>query len=147
MPIQVKRLLIAFALFFIVFFILVYFLFPESWGDIGPYRSLALKEIADKEPKYVDTESCTMCHDSIANLKNDGEHKSINCQTCHGVGYKHVNEPETNKMDIPKGRDFCARCHALNAARPKNIIKQVDIIEHNKGEECLSCHNPHKPWL
>ena len=147
MPVQVKRLIMAFAFFIVLMLVVRYFLKPDSWGDLGPYRSLALKEIAGKEPKYVDSESCTMCHDSIANLKSGGEHKTVNCQTCHGPGYRHINEPEKENIEKPEGREFCVRCHAKNAARPQNIIKQVDAIEHNKGEICISCHNPHKPWL
>jgi hypothetical protein len=145
MPIQIKRLIAAFAIFISLSLVLIYFLTPESWGEFGPYRGISLNEIANQEPKYSDKESCSMCHDSIVSLKTGGEHKSITCETCHGPGYKHVNEPEKNKMEKPEGREFCVRCHAKNAARPKNIIKQIDAIEHNKGEVCISCHNPHKP--
>lgn len=147
MPLQLKRILLAFAIFIGVMLVIIHFLTPESWGEFGHYRGLALPEIADRDPKYVGDETCSMCHDSIATLKVSGEHKSIPCETCHGPGYKHPDDPENNKMEKPEGRDFCLMCHALNAARPQKIVKQVDAIEHNKGEICISCHNPHKPWL
>lgn len=150
MPLQVKRLLLAFALFIGLMLAMKYFLTPKSWGEFGHYRGLALKEIADKEPKYLGSKSCVSCHDTIATLQMDGEHKSINCETCHGPGYKHNKEPEKNKLGklLGKtgGREFCVKCHAINAARPKNIIKQIDIVEHNQEEACINCHNPHKPW-
>lgn len=147
MPVQVKRLIIVFVVIIGLMLTIRYFLKPDSWGELGPYRSKAIKEIADQTPKYINKEDCAMCHDSIANLLADGEHKSINCQTCHGPGYKHIEEPDTSNIEKPHGREFCVRCHALNPARPSDIIKQVDAIEHNKGEICISCHNPHKPWL
>ena len=146
MSIQVKRLLIAFALVIGLWVLVKYLLTPESWGEIGPYRSKAVEEIADHQAKYIEMETCEMCHDSIAGMKNNGEHKLIQCETCHGPGYKHIDDPENNEMEIGEGREFCTTCHARNPARP-DIIKQVDAIEHNKGEVCITCHNPHSPWL
>ncbi len=147
MPLQVKRLLLAFAVFIGIMLGLKYFLTPDSWREYGPYRGKALIEIADKVPKYVDMETCIMCHDSIGELKIQGLHKSIQCEICHGPGYLHVDEPEINKMKLPAGSEFCIQCHARNAARPDKIIKQVDAAEHSEGENCISCHNPHEPWL
>lgn len=125
--------------------VLKYFLTPESWREYGPYRGNALLEIAEKEAKYVEMETCAMCHDSIAEIKTQGNHKSIQCEICHGPGYKHADDPENNKMELYQGRQFCLRCHTKNAASPKNIIKQIDAVEHNEGEECITCHNPHQP--
>ncbi len=147
MPLQVKRLLIVFAILIGIMFALKYFLTPESWREYGPYRGNALREIAAQETKYVDTETCAICHDSIANLKMGGEHKSIQCEICHSTGYKHVDDPENNEMEIFNSREFCLKCHEKNPARPQNIIKQIDAIEHNEGEVCITCHNPHQPWL
>lgn len=145
MPVQLRRILLVFALFIGFMLVLRYFLKPKSFGDLGSYRADALIDIAAQEPKFIDAENCIMCHDSIGKDKAAGSHKLINCQTCHAPGHLHVNEPEKNKMLIPKGREFCVRCHAKNAARPKAIIKQIDETVHNKEEVCISCHNPHKP--
>ena len=147
MPLQVKRLLILFAILIGIMLALKFLLTPESWREYGPYRGNSLTEIAAQEAKYVDFETCAMCHDSIANMRMEGEHKTIQCEICHGPGYKHMDDPEINTMLIPQGRAYCVRCHATNAARPKNIIKQIDAIEHNEGENCITCHNPHQPWL
>lgn len=147
MPLQVKRVILVFAILLGIMFAAKYFLTPESWREYGPYRGNAIKEIAAQEAKFVDTETCAMCHDLIANLKMEGEHKSVQCETCHGPGYKHMDDQEKNQMEIPEGREFCIRCHAKNLARPQNMIKQIDAVEHNKGENCITCHNPHSPWL
>jgi len=145
MPLQVKRLLLAFAVFIGIMLVLKYLLTPESWREYGPYRGNALIEIADKEAKYVQMETCAMCHDSIAEIKTQGSHQSIQCEICHGPGYKHADDPENNNMELNHDRQFCLRCHTKNAASPKNIIKQIDAVEHNEGEECITCHNPHQP--
>lgn len=146
MPIQVKRLLSVFIVFVGIMIGLKFLLTPESWREYGPYRGNAITEIADQEAKYVQTETCAMCHDSIAELKDRGLHISIQCEICHGPGYLHV-EDEYVDMAIPENSQFCMTCHAINAARSNKIIKQIDAIEHSEGEECISCHNPHEPWL
>ena len=147
MPLQVKRLLLVFAFLIGIMLALKYFLTPESWREYGAYRGNALTEISDKEAKYVQMDDCAMCHDSIADLKNQGVHKPIQCEICHGPGYKHVEDDENFDMEIPEDSQFCMRCHTKNAASPQNIIKQIDAVEHSEGEECITCHNPHQPWL
>lgn len=144
MPIQIKRLLLAFAIFIGIMLVLKYLLTPESWREYGPYRGNALIEIADKEAKYVQTETCAICHDSIAGIKTQGMHQSVQCEICHGPGYKHADDPENNHMELNRDRKFCLRCHTKNTASPQNIIKQIDAVEHNEGEECITCHNPHQ---
>ena len=145
MPVQIKRLLLAFAIFIGIMLVLKYLLTPESWREYGAYRGNALKEIAARDAKYVQVETCAMCHDSIAEVKTQGVHISIQCETCHGPGYKHADDPENNDLEIHQDRQFCLRCHTKNAASPQNIIKQIDAVEHYEGEECITCHNPHQP--
>ncbi len=72
MPVQVKRLMLAFAIFIGMMLVLKYYLTPDSWREYGPYRGNALKEISAKEAKYVQIETCAMCHDSIAEIKTPG---------------------------------------------------------------------------
>jgi len=147
MPLQVKRLLILFAIILVAMLILKYLLTPDSWREYGPYRGDALTEIADQEAKFVESGTCAMCHDSIAELRNIGLHKSLQCELCHGPGYKHSEDDENQRMEIPEGNDYCLKCHELNAARSQNIIKQIDAIEHTEDDDCIVCHNPHEPWL
>jgi|TARA_B100001971_G_C18205272_1_gene547171 hypothetical protein len=146
MPVQVKRLLIVFAVFIGLMIGLKVIFTPESWREYGAYRGYALTEIADKEAKYVQMETCVMCHDSIGELKDQGMHINLQCELCHGPGYIHI-EDENVDMLIPEDDQFCVRCHAINAARPQDIIKQIDAEEHSEGEECIMCHNPHQPGL
>lgn len=147
MPVQVKRLLLVFVFFIAISVSLKYFLTPESFGEYGHYRGTALLEIASNEAKYVQMDDCAMCHDSIAELKSSGVHESLQCEICHGPGYLHIADDENNRMEIPEDSQFCMRCHAINAASPKKAIKQIDALEHAEGEECITCHNPHQPWL
>ena len=136
-----------FTVFIAISITLIYFLTPESFGEYGHYRGKALVEIAGKEAKYVQMDDCAMCHDSIAELKSSGMHALLQCEVCHGPGYKHIEDDENNRMEIAADGQFCMQCHTINAASPKKVIKQIDAVEHAEGEDCITCHNPHQPWL
>ena len=144
MPVQLKRLLILGVVLFSVFLLFKYLLTPASFGQYGHYRGLALEENAALTAKYTGSEACYDCHDSIVAVKNEGLHSSIACESCHGPGFKHIEDPENEKMDQPDSREFCAHCHAFNKARPEKAITQQDIREHNPDEKCIECHNPHQ---
>jgi len=145
MPVQIRRLIVAFTLFIGVMLFMKYLLTPESWREYGPYRGKALEEIADQVPKFQQMETCAMCHDSLAEEKSQGHHVSIQCEICHGAGNLHSDDPEANPLEINDAPGLCLRCHLLNPARPESVIKQVDPADHGEGENCISCHNPHLP--
>ncbi|MFH0864921.1 MAG: hypothetical protein V1904_01910 [Bacteroidota bacterium] len=144
MPKQIIRLLIAFVIFVGLFMLARHFLVPDSFGDLGHYRSDAVDDIKQQEPKYVNSLSCIYCHKDLDSVNSAGDHAGINCQTCHGPGNKHAEDPSANILPKPSGREFCGNCHDINAARPA-FIKQVDISKHNTGSKCITCHNPHSP--
>ena len=142
---QVKRLLIAFLIFISLFLMVRHFLVPDSYYKYGNYRADALKDNETHEIKYINSKECSNCHLEEDSLKFTGAHKDIRCQTCHGPGFKHIEDPSANAMIKPTERIFCGKCHAFNAARPKSIITQQDISKHNAGSKCIECHNPHQP--
>jgi len=147
MPPQIKRLALLFAIFIGFFFVLRYFLVPESFGEFGHYRGLSLVENQAKMPKYAGQKACADCHQDMVDLKAPNEHKTVSCETCHGPGLAHVNSTDSIiPMLVPKSPEFCARCHAKNAARKSDNIVQINVKEHNPGENCTECHNPHSPW-
>ncbi len=145
MPIQLKRLLILGVVLVSIFLILKYLMTPESFGQYGHYRGKALDEVAAYPTKYVGSETCYDCHDSIVLAKSEGPHSGIGCESCHGPGFKHIEDPETEKLDKPNTRAFCAHCHAFNKARSEKAITQQNILEHNPEDNCTECHNPHQP--
>ena len=151
MPLHIKRLILTFAVVIAIFLVLKHFLTPDSFGEFGHYRGNALQENQDHESKHVGIKACAPCHDgqedTIMQLKASGLHESLECESCHGPGYKHIKSPETEKLFIPSQvREFCGVCHSKNAARGKDVIKQVDLNKHNTKDNCTKCHNPHEPW-
>ena len=146
MPLQIKRLLIVFAIVIGLFLVLRHFLIPESFGEEGHYRFLAIAENAALEAKYQGEESCKECHNDIVELKLEGLHDVISCESCHGPARLHNISEESQDILKPGGRDFCCKCHSPNTARSDDYVLQIDIEEHNKGKNCVKCHNPHEPW-
>lgn len=147
MPPQLKRLLPLLALFIALFLIARHFLVPESFGKYGHYRANSMDEIAALPAHYVGKSTCADCHDEEAAKLQSDAHAVLTCEVCHGPGYKHIDDPENNKLDKPGTREFCGKCHDMNPARNPNVITQVDIKTHNiDKKDCIDCHNPHAVW-
>ncbi len=144
MPIQLRRLLLLFGLFIVLFLVVRHFLVPDSFGDIGHYRANALDEIAAHQVKYVGKDACIECHDDMGTELAEGPHTPLQCEVCHGAGYQHIDEPDVYVLRKPVERADCAKCHEKNAARPETIVQQ-DVKNHNPEEKCIECHNPHQP--
>jgi len=169
MPLHIKRLILAFAVFIVLFLVLQQILKPASFGELGHYRTKAIDENAAKELRYAGTRNCTSCHDSIRVTKAGGFHDMVNCEVCHGPGLKHSLHagrfqdkplPDSLLLEKPAERKDCAVCHEINAARKKilydtvdnTLVKQVNTMEHNlisrktkQERKCVQCHNPHQP--
>ena len=146
MPQQIKRLALLFSFLIITFLVARHFLIPESFGDLGHYRALALDENKAHIAKYMGEAVCVDCHEDIMELKQSDVHADISCENCHGPGWKHIEDPNPDQMTLPQGREFCGRCHEANPARPSDIIVQINLNEHNPDDNCTECHNPHAPW-
>lgn len=145
-PAHIKRLILVFATFIALFLLARHFLIPDTFGKYGPYRAATLDEYSLIEIHYAGQKACLECHQDVQDLKAKDVHSEIHCETCHGPGQKHVTSNATNDILKPSGREFCGSCHAMNAAKPKTAVVQVDINEHNVGKNCIECHNAHQPW-
>ena len=146
MPPQLKRLIPLFAIFIGLFLLARYFLVPDTFGEYGHYRGASLEENADREAHFAGKETCVMCHDDIGTFLAGDKHHVLSCEVCHGPGMAHANEPEENVLVMPVERSHCGKCHAVHPAKRKKVITQVDLEEHFPTIDCITCHNPHKPW-
>jgi hypothetical protein len=145
-PPQIPRLAIAFAIFISLFILVRKLLVPDTFGEYGHYRGASLIDNALPEIHYAGQQACFECHQDVEDLKKEDVHSEIHCETCHGPGQKHVLSGEAKDILKPAGRDFCANCHAKNAAKPVGAVFQVEVDKHNTGKNCTECHNPHQPW-
>ena len=147
MPAQLKRLIPLFIIFIGLFLIARYLLIPDSFGQYGHYRGDSLIDNASREIVFASREQCVECHEEMQEKLENGVHADLSCLTCHGPGLAHVNDPFEAEISKESGREFCGRCHNINAARPIDVIFQVDIkTHHTEKQNCIECHNPHEVW-
>ena len=70
------------------------------------------------------------------------EHKGLACESCHGPGEAHAEDPRKDNLQR-SGYAACLRCHEANPSRPK-WHKQIVSKNHYTGK-CTECHVPHSP--
>jgi hypothetical protein len=117
---------------------------PESFGWYGHYRGFALEEIASRPVAYSSSKTCGECHEDEFNQHAGGVHARIGCQTCHGSGKAHIEEPDASNIQKPVPAQFCVRCHEKTSARPKRF-PQINVADHAEGKSCGACHVIHNP--
>jgi len=143
-PEQIKRLSIVF--FFLAAGVLLAraYLVPTELKESGIHRSKTIQTEISRKGSYSESEVCSECHDDKDTLKRSGFHKFLACETCHGPGAKHAEDPETTPPSAPRERDYCSLCHAYDASRPTGF-PQINPLVHNPLKACISCHEPHDP--
>lgn len=144
LPPQVSRLIAIFGFLIVAFVVVRWVLKPESFYQYGHYRGEALNESLVRQPRYVVRTACTECHDTEADANAASPHKKISCQTCHGPGQEHLDEPTTQNIQKPEVRTICLRCHEERSARP-DWYPQINEQEHADGAVCSDCHAVHNP--
>ena len=142
MPPQIIRLVLLTIGIICVYFTARYFLVPPSFGEFGHYRGDALQMIASRQPFWAGKASCLECHSAHADKLAKGDHKTLSCETCHGPGREHVENPVVKlpKLDV----SLCVRCHEASPSRPK-WLHQINPHNHYTGNLCTECHVPHSP--
>jgi len=147
MPPQLKRLIPLFLAFIGLFLIVRYLLIPDSFGQFGHYRGASLLDNESHDMVHASRAQCYECHEDIKDKLDNDVHADLSCLTCHGPGLSHVDNPEADNIIKESGRQFCGRCHHINAARPLDVVYQVDIKTHHiETDDCIECHNPHQVW-
>jgi len=141
-PPQIFRLILLTIGIVVSYFIARYFLTPQSFGEYGWYRGEALAEHASHIPVFAGRKACLECHEDIQAKLFTGPHKTIGCETCHGIGKEHAENPDVLLVKI--GDNGCLRCHEYSPARPE-WMKQVNSKDHYRGNKCVECHVPHQP--
>lgn len=142
LPPQITRLVLLTISIVGVYLIARSVLTPPSFGQFGWYRGNALEELRQRPVIYAGRGGCTECHKEAVQKLAKAEHKTLGCETCHGVSQPHVENPD---VKLPKLTDsHCLRCHEFAPARPA-WLKQIDSGKHYSGDRCTECHVPHQP--
>jgi DmsE family decaheme c-type cytochrome len=107
-------------------------------------------------PGYAGAEACATCHtgyDASINASKHGQANNprtpaakLGCESCHGPGEAHMNDPEKvkpiqlNKVSAKAVTETCATCHD----RGVHALWKGSPHE-SRNVSCVSCHSIHKP--
>ena len=123
-------------------------------GFMYSFHNKNNEEVWKNQPlKYRDTgkqkmhEYCGECHGREVMVRTEDLHGTIPCENCHGPALNHPENPE--RLAIDRSRELCLRCHTLlsYATSERKRIPGINPKEHNPGDACANCHNPHNPRL
>jgi DmsE family decaheme c-type cytochrome len=102
-----------------------------------------LAQAADR----VGRETCAVCHDDVAAAFQKGPHGSAMaavspkildeaCETCHGPGSVHADDPSTSNINRHPAPAACLSCHGQ-----KQSFMAMAVPGHvRNGIACLDCH-------
>jgi len=141
-PPKVLRLLLLAAGIVASYSIARFCLTPKSFKEYGWFRGDALVEIRAREPVFAGKKACDECHSEHVQKVLKYEHKTVSCESCHGAGQAHVDNPDVKLQVL--NYSHCVRCHEANPSRPK-WHKQIVSKAHYTGSKCTECHVPHAP--
>ena len=126
------------------------YLVPATFGEFGFFRAASMDEEKARLPRHVGRAACVECHKEIAAIHAKDAHASVECETCHGPGWEHVEKPDA-ELPRPNTRENCLTCHRLLDAR-FGSFPQVDWRKHfqfvgvgDSSIACVRCHSPHEP--
>ncbi len=65
-----------------------------------------------KPTNPVKVEPCLGCHSTVKTLHDRGEHKNVNCASCHEIPAAHVSNPsEKTRPKTEFSHESCGQCH------------------------------------
>ncbi len=107
-----------------------------------------------KGATYVGSDTCSDCHDEVAEKMKDNVHMRLakfeapgqakGCEGCHGPGSKHVDEEDPayiitfKNLNSFQASDACLKCHSDAETLHWGGSKHAMV-----GLSCMSCHDVH----
>ncbi len=117
--------------------------FLEEYGFHPEETEEDTEKWASLPIQFASSAVCLDCHQDKYNIWEQGNHRTISCENCHGPAQEHLKTGAPPTV-THKTRELCGLCHAKLVSRPSNF-PQVDMEEMGGNAECITCHDPHDP--
>lgn len=108
--------------------------------------------------------SCAECHTTgyipsgnqlnVAGLAGMWAEDGVGCESCHGAGSNHVNDPYLTPMSINRDAEVCGDCHTYGDSMQVEMTEEGFFQGYQQYDElfvttkrvmnCTDCHNPHQ---
>ncbi|MEZ6125475.1 MAG: hypothetical protein R3C49_20195 [Planctomycetaceae bacterium] len=152
-------------------------LVPSDFGELGPYRTVAIAKNAALPMVHQSDQTCIKCHTDVHEARAESPHQAVACRHCHGHGAQHVAEatraaenpgsPITPAQEwdgsfgtsvdlfVTKDRATCLACHTSVVGMPESF-RSINVAAHleeqgaenvNAKDVCFECHDGHSPGL
>lgn len=142
-PEQLVRIVVVFAVLIAAGLGVRALLVPAELKDTALQQEAAVGREAGRPVRYGGEQLCSQCHEGVAKAKEQGQHRQLSCESCHGPSQGHADNQE-EKPFIPQKRQACTLCHAYDQSRPTGF-PQINPLTHNPRKSCLACHRGHNP--
>ena len=112
-------------------------------------------EAAHAGATFVGADTCTACHDTVETGLASTAHGSATfgrmavhgCETCHGPGSAHIDDPENpdlqprvDRMSAKQQSEMCQTCHD-----GREQFHWQGSMHAKRGVACTTCHSVHSP--
>jgi len=135
-----KVIVLSLILAIVIYGVLLIYVFAVSPSIKEKSISKWIQKEVSREPKYKEREICSECHFEVYKMLIEGNHSSLECEVCHGVGDKHTIYRTKESIRVDDSRDSCLVCHKSIPGR-----KAIATVgeDHYVGVKCVVCHNTH----
>ena len=132
---------------------------PLHLSDVGAGLQAAPRQAstsAAPQAEFVGSDTCLGCHEDKAGLADTLHGKAAHprspaaaqgCESCHGPGGKHVEDPSDNttirKFDRMAPRDVSATCLSCHTKSPHTMWQ--GSAHDARNISCVTCHSVHEP--
>lgn len=147
---HIYRLGLVLAVGFVLFLWIKQAATPESWNYEIWFREDSLTDLANLPLAHGGNDSCEECHEYEYEDTMDFAHRTLSCESCHGVLADHVKgDKKVANAVVDRSKSQCLNCHEPLISRPPDFPQFTEEVRrHRELKEdvpCIKCHGAHDP--
>src|SRR4030042_2163344 len=93
LPEQAVRVVAVFIVLGAILLVVRQFILPPEMKDQELHLKATMEREAGKEVRYAGAQICAQCHEKEPDLKKNGYHRDLACESCHGAAKNHTDTP------------------------------------------------------
>ncbi len=104
----------------------------EAWGKTRHARAFrTLQNIfQDYNPECVPCHTTGFQEGGFSNFHFGRAFINVQCELCHGIGLKHLTQPEKEKMRLKPPPEVCKKCHTPEWSPDFDYFSAIEKVKH-----------------